>query len=65
MSKSGFAPCDHLFNFGCSGEVVNLIKVAERYGILLDKAKARIEAVCRLCSHFPRQGKNCMNKEQN
>ena len=65
MSNSGFAACDHLFNFGCSGEVVNLIKVAERYGILMDKARARVETICRRCSHFPCQGKNSTDKDKN
>lgn len=63
MNKSGFAVCDHLFDFGCNGEVVNLIKVAERYGILMEMARARIETICRRCSYSPRPSKDCPDKK--
>jgi hypothetical protein len=49
MNGSGFAVCDHLFSFGCSGEVANLVKVAERYGVLVELARTRIEIICRQC----------------
>jgi len=52
MSGSSFSACDHIFGFGCSGEVVNLVRVAERYGVLMEKARARMEAVCRECRNF-------------
>ncbi len=57
MNEFGFAACDRVFSFECSGEVSNLIHVAERYGILIEKAKARIETLCRQCKNFPRLGK--------
>lgn len=50
---SQFALCDHVFGVQCSGEVVNLIKGAERYGFLMESAKARIVVLCRRCRKGP------------
>ena len=52
MNGSNFSACDHIFGFGCSGEVVNLVRAAERYGVLIDKARARMEAICKECRNF-------------
>ena len=57
MWKSGFVGCEHVFSFRCSGEVVNLLRAAERYGILMEKAGARIETICRRCRDFSGVGR--------
>ena len=63
-SKSGFSACDHLFSAGCSGEVANLILVAERYGVLIEQARARIETICRQCRNYSRSVKNRTGKKE-
>lgn len=57
MNGSGFAACDHLFSFGCSGEVANLVRVAERYGVLAELARTRIETICRQCRNSMQRSK--------
>ena len=52
MAESGFIACEHVFSFKCSGEVANLLHAAERYGVLMEEAGARIETVCRQCNDF-------------
>ena len=52
MGEFDVAPCEHIFSFECSGEVVNLIHAAERYGILIEKARTRIDTICRRCRKF-------------
>ncbi len=52
MDGIGLAVCDHIFTYKCSGEVANLIRAAERYGTLLEKARLRVEAVCRECRRY-------------
>lgn len=56
MGESGFVECENVFSIKCKGEVVNLLHVAERYGVLMEKAGARIEAICRQCRDFSRLG---------
>ena len=56
MGESGFVGCRHVFSIKCSGEVANLLHVAERYGILMEKAAARVETICRQCRAFCRAG---------
>jgi hypothetical protein len=56
MREHSFAPCDHIFSFECSGEVVNLVHAAERYGILMEKAKVRIDTLCRQCRKVSPRG---------
>ena len=63
MNEFGFAACDHVFSFECSGEVSNLIRVAEKYGILIEKAKTRIDSLCRQCKKFSRPGKSSPESE--
>ena len=53
VNGSVFAECEFAFTFECNGEAGNLVRVAERYGGLMEKAKARIEAICRGCKNFP------------
>jgi hypothetical protein len=57
MNEFGFAACDRVFGFECSGEVSNLIRTAERYGVLIEKARVRIETICRQCKNFSRLGR--------
>lgn len=49
MHMTGFIACEHLFGIECSGEVANLVRVADRYGVLMEAARVRIEAICRQC----------------
>jgi hypothetical protein len=65
MNDYGFAACNHVFSFKCSGEVSNLIHAAERYGILVEKARERIEALCRRCENFPGQAKSSPQDQNN
>jgi hypothetical protein len=57
MNGLGFAACNHLFSFGCSGEVANLVRVGERYGVLVELARTRIETICRQCRNSSHRGK--------
>jgi hypothetical protein len=65
MNELGFAACDQAFSFECSGEVTNLIRTAERYGVLIEKARVRIEAICRQCKNFSRLGRSRSESEGN
>jgi hypothetical protein len=49
MNEYDFAGCENIFTNKCSGEVKNLLGVAERYGILTEKVRGRIESLCRQC----------------
>ena len=64
VNAFGFAQCDHAFSFECSGEVVNLIYAAEKYGVLIEKARARIETVCRQCKNFSRLRRSHLEAEE-
>jgi hypothetical protein len=64
MTEHGFAPCDHIFSFECSGEVANLVHAADRYGILMEKARARIDAICRQCRKVSRMGSRRVEDEE-
>lgn len=63
MGESGFVECENVFSFKCRGEVVNLLHVAERYGVLMEKAGARIETICRQCRDFSRLGSSRKSEE--
>ncbi len=58
MNVCAFTTCENVFTHKCNGEVASLIHVAERYGILMEKARARIETVCKHCKNFSQMGKN-------
>lgn len=47
-----YTVCDNVFTYKCNGEVEVLIRAAERYGLLTEKAAARIEEICSRCKNF-------------
>ena len=57
MNEYDFAGCDNIFTNKCSGEVRKLLGLAERYGILTEKVRGRIESLCRQCKNSSLQRK--------
>ncbi|HEY3275579.1 MAG TPA: hypothetical protein VGJ94_03080 [Syntrophorhabdaceae bacterium] len=55
MNEYGFANCENIFTHKCNGEVTILLHAAERYGMLMEKAKGRIKTICRRCKNFSQQ----------
>jgi hypothetical protein len=53
-----FTACENVLTNKCSGEVAVLIRVAERYGILMEKARERVEEICRHCENHSSLEKN-------
>jgi hypothetical protein len=51
MNEYDFAKCKNIFTHKCNGEVTNLLSAAERYGVLPEKARVRIESICRQCKY--------------
>lgn len=51
MDEYNFAKCKNVFTHKCNGEVIILLGVAERYGLLTEKVRARIESICRQCEN--------------
>ena len=44
--------CANALTNKCSGEAAVLIRAAQRYGLLTEKAAARIEEICACCRNF-------------
>jgi hypothetical protein len=53
-----FNTCENVLTNKCNGEVAVLILVAERYGILMEKARERVEEICRHCENYSSSEKN-------
>ena len=53
-----FTVCDNARTNKCSGEVQVLIRAADRYGFLTEKARARVEAICASCKNFSSRVRN-------
>ena len=57
-----FTLCDNVLTNKCSGEAAALIRAAQRYGLLTEKAGARIEEICARCQNFSCRGKRSMRE---
>ena len=58
MNVVTFTACENVLTNKCNGEVTVLIRVAERYGILMEKARERVEEICRYCENYSSSEKN-------
>ena len=60
MNVCAFTACENVLTNKCNGEVEVLMLVAERYGILMEKARERVEEICRHCENYSSSEKNSM-----
>lgn len=58
MKVCAFTACENVLTNKCNGEVKILIHVAERYGILIEKAGERMEEICQNCDNYSPSEKN-------
>jgi hypothetical protein len=59
-----FTVCDNALTHKCNGEVEVLVRAAQGYGVLPEKARARIAEICSRCKNFSCRGKRIIREPE-
>jgi len=65
MNICAFSECENALTNKCSGEVKVLMQAAERYGVMAEEARKRIEEICLYCENRFSLEKNEVNARVN
>jgi len=65
MNICAFSECENALTNKCSGEVKVLMQAAERYGIMAEETRKRIEHICLYCENRFSPEKGAVNAREN